>query len=171
MGSFHAFSHELINYVTSEKFEEWLALDYEKTDGCPYFGQNIYAFIQYFDIPREEFERLYYGTEMYYNCDYNVELLYSGDEAAIYAYYERGGSYDEMLYRFAVYNVKIDLNNLPTKSKNQWRQVKGTGYMTWSIPEYVYEFGVPEQALREIVEKYNDSQAMCLKGRCSLHRL
>lgn len=32
----------------------------------PYLYDNIYRFIRFFDIPREDFEELYYSTNLYY---------------------------------------------------------------------------------------------------------
>jgi|CZCB01.1.fsa_nt_gi hypothetical protein len=154
--SFHSYHDVLIEYVSIEKFEEWIKLDYVKTDECPYYGQNIYEFIKYFAIPKEDFSNMYYNTDMYYSCDYNVDLLYGGDEEAIYKYYENGGNYKEMRKRLLDQSVKIDLKHLiDTDGYSEWMNKKGYNYVVqWSIPEFVYDFNIAEATLDDIVNVY-----------------
>ncbi len=64
-------SHVLSDYVGAEKYSEWLYGDSPQP-------KNLLTLIRDFEIPRDELEKLYYSTNMYYIYDYNFDLLYSG---------------------------------------------------------------------------------------------
>lgn len=159
--SFHAFPPELADYVSEDKFEEWYGQKFEKTDDCPVFGRNVYEFIKYFDVPREEFERIYYTTDNYYIYDFNIDLLYGGSEKAVSDYYERGGNFKEMKQREAERDIKSGLVGLVDANKFRlWKLNKGYSdcLISWSIPEFVYEFSISERALKQLVDTHNEKE-------------
>ena len=156
--SFHSFSVELIKYVNSEKFEEWINLEHKVTNECQYYGVNIYEFIKYFNISKDVFSDLYYNTSTYYNHDYNIDLLYNGNVDKIYKYYENGGNYEEFKKRSLDYAVKIDLSSyIGDAQYSEWKEKNGySSVISWSIPEIIYEFDISQDTLKNIVAIYKN---------------
>lgn len=88
--SFHSIDSYLISYVGSERFSEWIAE--RETHRAEYMNREcpavltIAGFIKYFDIPREAFEAIN-NAYLLGSYDYNLDVLYSGDDAKIEEYY------------------------------------------------------------------------------------
>ena len=152
--SYHSFDSLLIQYVTSEKFNEWVNSKVIPSAICPYDSQNIYEFIKHFAFPRDAFEDLYYNTSMYYTHDYDIDLLFSGDAERINEYYENGGAYNAFVFKSLDYSVKIHLMNLIDEAKyNEWMSEKSyTSLVMWSIPEFIYKFEVSQEHFMSIVD-------------------
>lgn len=77
---------EELNYI------EWLIKTDVKdrdadSEGCKYPTRNIYQFIVGFAITKEDFTAIYNSSENRKQYDYNIDLLYGGDETAILEYY------------------------------------------------------------------------------------
>jgi len=92
--SFHTFDSNFIELVggfeaANEFFEATSAYDNANADSkrCRWESGNIYNFIKYFNISREDFEKCYYGTNAYYSSDHDPELLYNGTLEEIEEYY------------------------------------------------------------------------------------
>jgi len=171
--SFHTYPPDIPGYVTIDEFNKWHELDYKKTPECPYYGQNIYEYIKYFSIPRDVFEKYYYDGFTYYYYDYNLDLLYGGDEDAVYEYYARSGERHILEKRSAERLVKSWLEEFVGRDKyREWAKEKGyvrdngePNYTAWSIPELIYDFEIPESALSNIIDqlRYTYADTLCIE--------
>ncbi len=81
--SFTTIPWVLSDYVRAERYSAWLHEETERP-------KNLFTLIHDMQISRDELEKLYYSTNMYYLYDYSFDLLYGGDEAAVYGYLRRG---------------------------------------------------------------------------------
>ncbi|GHV14141.1 hypothetical protein FACS1894219_09870 [Clostridia bacterium] len=116
--SYHTIMGTLTDYIGGEKFEAW-RIETEQTSklnataDCKWPDFTIINFIDYFNISRDDFERLYNKTIYYYVVDYDVDVLYSGDKQLIEQYYidYKYENAAEMEYRQGVRNLKSDLYN------------------------------------------------------------
>lgn len=125
----------------------------------PYLYDNIYQFIRFFDIQREDFEELYYSTNLYYLYDYNFDLLYSDDIDKVYSYYKEEN--EDFLKRNTEFSIKQDIKNLiGDEDFNNWLYAKKTQEygdyydVSWSIAEVVYDFDIPRSAIEDILHNY-----------------
>ena len=90
--SFHSIDSHLISYVGDERYSEWRdEIETRRAEcmndtECPYRFMTIAGFIKYFDIPREAFEAIN-NAYLLGSYDYNLDVLYSGDDAKIEEYY------------------------------------------------------------------------------------
>ena len=82
---FHSTPLNVINYIGSEKFDEWRSHSSvpaevaDRNSECLYPNYHIYNLVKYFDISREELEELYFGSiGAYYHSVWNIDLIYSG---------------------------------------------------------------------------------------------
>ncbi|MBR6557720.1 MAG: hypothetical protein IKT70_01785 [Clostridia bacterium] len=159
---FHTFTGVLTDYVGVEKFNEWFENSYEKEsgiEGCKYYA-NIYRFIDYFDVSREAFEELYYSTSMFYSSDYNIDILYGTDEAAVDRYYrsyaerkderEKYSSLGEI--KLGILEYAMNSNDKKTQEffeahcKNQILNIND-----WSIADFVRATGIKKSDLQALV--------------------
>lgn len=114
--TYHQYSGALIEYIGGDdKLEAWRATitDPEVSEGeCDIPARNIKAFIDYFQIPRAEFERV---CNERWSCIHNIDLLYSNDMAAIEAYYRDIDSREETEHKqdlFALAKNSIIIDNV-----------------------------------------------------------
>ncbi len=156
--SFHIIETDFINYVGWENYTLWLDSEHESKAECYYFGINIYYFIKYFNIPKEVFVNIYNNsTSMAYMRDYNIELLYGGNEEELYKYYENGGRNEETKKLTFVLDVKnklisdFVLKNLKKQDENFDRNQ----YLKFSIPQLIYDFAVTREDFENIVLNLN----------------
>ena len=84
---YHFYDSRLIDYVGTDAFYAWhnAAVSVPGENGCPW-GDNLYRFIHYFQIPQDVFEDMIY-TAGFWNDDISVEILYGVDEQTADAYY------------------------------------------------------------------------------------
>ncbi len=155
--SFHKISGVLIDYVGASTFDSWLKSKKDGfipvMEGCS-VETDILKFIKDFKIEKEIFEELYYNSIMYYTCDYNIDILYSGDESIINTYYTTRGDYAEMIYRSTDYEIKRNLRNLIGVKAGAWEKEHGYTYCVgWSIPEIIYDFAIPRSDVEKIIEE------------------
>ena len=97
-----------------EDFDLWIesyAIDDPETE-CLNDGGTIKAFIDYFQIPREQFEEVCINE---WSCIHNIDLLYSNDLDAIEAYYRDIDSREETEHKqdlFALAKNSIIIDNV-----------------------------------------------------------
>lgn len=135
-------------------------------DGCPR-TTNIYRFIRLHGITRAEFEKEYYGSDLYYIVDHNVDLLFGASEAKAEAYYRTDSeSYTqrkterEQLIRLAA--IKRGIISIAEKSEDTgWRKFFDTCVVAdketlspltaWSIADLVRTTGIGKAELKELI--------------------
>ena len=151
--SYHDIAGTLIKYVGYEKAGEWL----EKNSAEKYDGSccrmSIYAFIKDFDIPREDFENIMRDplTGCYF-YDYDIDLLYGGNETAIEEYYSSGSARIKRItdLRF-IGNMKMEIWSY---IKNNCDSEFNAPYIDVSIQEAVKKYGIG----REVIERFAKEQ-------------
>lgn len=159
LNAFHGFPVEIHDLVTDEQFDKWMEIAYKYNEEhappeCKYMYYNVYEMIKYFKIPRDTLEQLYECTNTYYLHDYNIDLFYSGDDAAVYEYYANGGNKELMEHRVKILEIKYSIRRLITFELYQaWSGKETAVYLegsdtisvlNWSIPEFIYHFNISE---------------------------
>ena len=96
--NYHSLSIILTSFIYSPgdpgAFERWaeeagrLSAEHA-TQQCKSRYFTVDFFIQYFDIKRGDFEKLYYSTDLYSTYEYNIDILYSGDKDKVEEYYSK----------------------------------------------------------------------------------
>lgn len=155
--TYHQMSGALIDDL-GEDFDLWIesyAIDDPETE-CLNDGGTIKAFIDYFQIPRAEFERV---CNERWSCVHNIDLLYSDDMAAIEAYYRDIDSREETSKKQDIFgkakNIIINtyLDVLSIWNSGNQEEIDKTLEEKNSIFELVAEYDVSraelETALRE----------------------
>ena len=103
---FHMFSSGLEELAGGqEKADEWSAMirnehlnEKYATENCFVGYGNIVNFVKDFDISREDFQAFLDNSGMaYYWNHYNLEVIYSGDDELIEAYYSDTESIDKVI--------------------------------------------------------------------------
>jgi len=79
------FSFFIYDPANPNAFQEWVKeankLNREHaTEQCGSPYSTMYFFVEYFNIKREDFEKLYYNTYIHSSFYYNIDVLYSGDK-------------------------------------------------------------------------------------------
>ncbi|MBP3367884.1 MAG: hypothetical protein J6L71_00475 [Clostridia bacterium] len=144
MNSYHEIPAILKNLVGADEYAAWEA----ELEDAP--CKNIVGFIDRFGVSREVFTELVATTDLYYTCDYPIDLLYGGDAAAIEKYYSEGGSFDECLTRYAEYRFKLALGDA-VPDYNAWRAAEGfDSVSTWSIAQLVHDMDMERDELEAI---------------------
>ena len=158
--TYHQYSGALIEYIGGDdKLEAWRATitDPEVSEGeCDIPARNIKAFIDYFQIPRAEFER---DCNERWSCVHHIDLLYSNDMDAIEAYYRDIDSREDTEHKQSIFEkAKIDIINTYLDVENIWEhgsqeEKDKTNAKKVNIFELVAEYDVSkselETALRE----------------------
>ena len=185
--SYHHITGALMDFVGSEAYMKWreeaIKLSEEnKTEQCDFAYLTISYFIEYFDINREDFEKLYENTIYYNIVDYNVDVLYSGNKDKIEHYYREQckDNIQEMEFRAELREFKVLLvekifenqqnddykswvKSLDKDNVIEWMETNMGNedgfYLTaeslWSIPEFVYDCDVSEADFKSCVEIRN----------------
>jgi len=144
MNSYHEIPAVLKNLVGANEYAAWESSLSE--DSC----RNIGDFIEHFDISREIFTALVASTDLYYACDYPIDLLYGGDADAIEKYYSTGGDVDGCLARYFEYKFKLALGE-SAENYNSWRLMTGyTSVAEWSIAQLVRDMDIEREDLEAI---------------------
>ena len=92
--NYHSIDLLFIRYIYPESFDKWieeagrLSAEYA-TEQCKHRYFTMDFFIKYFNIKREDFEKLYYNTYLYSVYEYNLDVLYSGDKDLVEQYYSK----------------------------------------------------------------------------------
>lgn len=168
--SFIYISNYLSPLIDADRMTEWnnSVQEYSENHADPYLYDNIYEFIRFFDIPRDELEKLYYSTDLYYRSDYDFDLLYGDDIESVYEYYR--GENEDFLKRLTESDLKWSIRMYVGVEKfNEWiydtkmPENKGGDYsdVLWSIAEAVHEFGISRSDLKYIIATmYTDEDAV-----------
>ncbi len=116
-------------------------------------NMNIYELLVAFDVPRDAFEELYTTTDLWYHHDYNADLLYGGDRAAVYEYYRNGGD-ARFANRYFMYELKLALyTEVGASAYNAWAGERGyTTFVRWSLAEFVRDFAVSRERFAEVYD-------------------
>lgn len=164
--SYHAFIDEFIDYVGEEAFYAWvektkeLSLK-EASEDCKYKYTNISQFIKDFNIPKEDFLKLCDNTAGYYTHDYNVDILYSGDDKLIDEYYSNTPAdiLSEHRKRMSEYILKSLISGIIGNEKlTSWEKDKGYTPINWSIPQVVKEFNITRDDFQSALDKLKDEE-------------
>ncbi len=150
--SFHDIPRSVMNLVTFyADAAETAAWCEENAGSC---DMNIYELLTAFDIPRDAFEALYTTTDLWYHHDYNTEVLYDGDRAAVYEYYRNGGD-TAFAARYFMYELKLALYaEAGAKVYGTWAGERGyTAFVQWSLAEFVRDFGVSRERFAELYDE------------------
>ncbi len=150
--SFHDIPRSVMNLVTSyADAAEAAAWCEDNAGSC---DMNIYELLTAFDIPRDAFEALYTTTDLWYHHDYNTEVLYDGDRAAVYEYYRNGGD-TAFAARYFMYELKLALyTEAGAKVYGTWAGERGyTAFVQWSLAEFVRDFGVSRERFAELYDE------------------
>lgn len=157
---FHTYTLEMIKYVGEERFYEWndrCAGKDSGIEGCTYYT-NIYRFIEYFDIPEDEFENLYYGTGAFYFFDYDVDLLYETDESTVSQYYIPSADHQKEREKYAsLGEIKLGIAEYAMMSENEKVKdffdtyCKDKTIVEWSIADFVRATGISKEDLKAII--------------------
>lgn len=158
--SYHGYSQEMINLVGEENFNSWA----EKTsvpdqkDGCLYPDGNILSFIRFFNIPRDELERVYYQSATYYGHVLNLDLLYSGDEKAVDEYYRNSSIKDVEEKREQFLILKMAIRD---SYNEEWVDLFGDSRITpqKSVYEAVKAFGIDREKIESLVEENSNNNS------------
>ncbi|GHV15115.1 hypothetical protein FACS1894219_11820 [Clostridia bacterium] len=181
--SFHTITGLITDYIEKKfgenAYEVWKAEAAEinqNTDNsdCQFSELSIYSLIKHFAIPREDFESLYTKTGDYYTINYNVDVLYSGNDALVDAYYTQERNEEEMYYPAKVDQIKWFLttdfgsrdadneyfeyvetlcpNHIAWITENTGATVRVIARRYWSIPQYVQDFNVPREVIQQIAD-------------------
>ena len=179
--SYHTITGVLIDFVGKKEFEIWTEQKYfPPTNYCKYSNCTILNFIEYFDIKREDFEKMYYQTSCYATVDYNVNILYSGDKKEVEYYYTNlcADNIEEMKLRAAIRYFKdmlIDdvLKTRENENYEKWiTSLDKTGIIEWmktnldnsfltvhdrlwNIPQFIEYFNVPQNNFDKYIEIFN----------------
>ena len=178
MDSYHSIPSQFMSYVKTlygeDAYSNWSEKCrsekhlYTDTE-CPFEYFNIVRFVNDFQIPRQVFDEIY-EKELYNWYDYNVDVIYSGDEEKIQEYYRSDHSDEYRLKRFiSIFKSglseyvrqnhaeerqtwiarKADAETSAAKNDSAYR-VPFTGSINqYSFEELVREFDIP----REVAEK------------------
>ena len=151
--SYHSWSPEMIELVGEEAFLEWNRnCEYILfTDDCHYPEASVYGFIKYFDIPREDLEYVYLNTVTYYSQVLNLDLLYSGNDEAVDAFYrntEELKKTEERRSAFAWLKSYCRYHDL-----DRWVEQFGTDRITpqISFKSIVDAFGLTRQEVENLI--------------------
>lgn len=91
--AYHSYPQPWLDYVGMDAFIAWNQAEHDAhgadENGCPYPTTNAYTFIHTFNYPKERFIEEY-NTHPWVNYDYQIDLLYGDDPAAVDAYYREG---------------------------------------------------------------------------------
>lgn len=157
---FHTFTGEMIEYVGEDRFNDWFESCSGKDsgiEGCIHYA-NIYRFIEYFDFPKEVFEKLYYGTIAFYFSDYDVDLLYGTNESTVSQYYMSYAEREEEREKYSsLGEIKIGIVEYAMMSDDEKMKEFFDMYcadktiVEWSIADFVKTTTVSEQELQAII--------------------
>lgn len=191
--SFYQIPGILANVTDRDKsplWDEHLVYYQELATGAgedPYLYNNMYEYIRVAEIPRDTLEELYYTSNLYYDYDYDFDLLYGDDIEAVYAYYREDN--EAFQKRNTEHQIKDRIRDwVGEELFADWLQENKTSlyghiYDTaWSIPEAIYAFDIPRadmEALiagetdeiepiveeRRIYASYEDGTAIVISGK------
>ena len=157
--SYHSYSDEMVELVGKDEFSSWTekASVPHLENGCMYSNSGIVSFIRYFNVPKEELERVYLETPTYYSQVLNIDLLYSGDDKLIEEFYrdcDRINETEEKRGQFAMLKLHIRQDHY-----DEWVELFGSDKITpqTSVYEAVRHFGISREEIENYKEKCSKS--------------
>lgn len=104
--------YALYTVIDTEKLAEWNEkmenISSQKDEDIELYN-NIYEFIKFFEIPRDTLEELYYSTNLYYEYDYNFDLLYGDDVEKVYEYYRDDSNHNNLIEKGFELSIKNNI--------------------------------------------------------------
>lgn len=140
-----------------DKLSDWETYANLQTTDDPYLINNIYYFLRFFEIPRDTLENLYYSTDLYYQYDFDFDLLYGDDVEAVYAYYR--GNNEDFTKRSAEYTLKDRMKEYVGEDTfDAWAEEThhSTSIIAWSISEAIYAFDIPRADMESLIAGETD---------------
>ena len=158
ISEYHSYPSDLIDYI-GDRFYDWVrevesTPDSDKTDDCPYSHCNIIECLKYFDISEEAFTEMYY-TKLYYDYQYDPDVMYSGDEKKIRKLFENDREYpswDIVKYRTRTLKnqLKYRLSELGADEQTVAKYNKLT-LTDWTIPDIIRDAGITHGELKVFI--------------------
>lgn len=155
---YHSYPSDLIDYI-GDRFYDWVrevesTPDSDKTDDCPYSHCNIIECLKYFDVPEKAFNELYY-TKLYYDYQYDPDVMYSGDEKKIWKLFENDREYpswDTVKYRTRTLKnqLKYRLSELGADEQTVAKYNELT-LTDWTIPDIIRDAGITHGELKVFI--------------------
>ena len=156
---YHAISSSLIEYVGEEEVYDWynLVSIRDENSDCPYPNGNIYDFIHYFNIPKQDLEEIYCKDDtIYSNIIWDFDLLYSDNKNAVDAYYRDVEKIKEITDKRAAFKslkFKIYVDH-----EDEWEETFGDARtrMEVSLGEIVSALNITRSELENYAEESVD---------------
>lgn len=158
ISDYHAYPEDLIDYI-GDRFYDWAdemksTTDSDKTDDCPFSHYNIIECLKYFDVPEEYFNELYYA-KLYYDYQYDPDVMYSGDEKKIRKLFENDRKYpswDTVKYRTRTLKnqLKYRLSELGADEQTVAKYNELT-LTDWTIPDIIRDAGITHSELKVFI--------------------
>lgn len=155
---YHFYPSDLIDYI-GDRFYDWVrevesTPDSDKTDDCPFSHYNIIECLKYFDVPEEYFNELYYA-KLYYDYQYDPDVMYSGDEKKIQKLFENDREYpscDIVKYRTRTLKnqLKYRLSELGADEQTVAKYNELT-LTDWTIPDIIRDAGITHSELKVFI--------------------
>ena len=152
--SYHAIPEKLIAVTGDDVYLAWVT----ETSGCE---RNIADYLGYLEdntfILSSDIERIYDATDLWYQYDWNFDLLNAGDADAVEAYYKNGGDFAGMVKRATEYSFKLAL--LDETGAEMTVEVSA-----WSIADLVEDCGMTLSTLTAVYEASADEIEVTYPG-------
>lgn len=155
---YHSYPSDLIDYI-GDRFYDWAdemksTPDSDKTDDCPFSHYNIIECLKYFDVPEEYFNELYYA-KLYYDYQYDPDVMYSGDEKKIRKLFENDRKYpswDTVKYRTRTLKnqLKYRLSELGADEQTV-AKYNELALTNWTIPDIIRDAGITHSELKVFI--------------------
>ena len=161
ISEYHSYPGELIDYIGDE-FYDWVYMvesqpDRDLTDECPYSHCNIIECLNYFNISKEEFARLYY-TSFYYSCMYDPEIMYSGNNTEIQNFFIDDKTEDlELEYKDIILSAKLYLRSslsdmsVDEQTVEKYYQLPLTA---WTFSDIISEAQISQDTFEAFLDEY-----------------
>lgn len=138
--SYHCIPSELIFYIGEDNFNQWIekikSYTLNETNGCNDYC-SIVNFIRDFNIPYDIFNYYIKSSSMYYNYDYNLDIIYSGNDKIIEQYYTSDRIDDitnKKFFSIIKSNIKSYLYNNKNIEFTEWINNKNND-KSWSYSD------------------------------------
>lgn len=161
ISEYHSYPGELIDYIGDE-FYDWVYMvesqpDRDLTDECPYSHCNIIECLNYFNISKEEFARLYY-TSFYYSCMYDPEIMYSGNNTEIQNFFTDDKTENlELEYKDIILSAKLYLRSslsdmsVDEQTVEKYYQLPLTA---WTFSDIISEAQISRDTFEAFLDEY-----------------
>ena len=168
---YHSIPIQHMYYVGLDNFYKWVDSTYNYGNSgfskseC-ISNMNIYEFILHFDFPKDDFADILYSRGLFYSCDFDVEVLYSGNRDIVENYYrdhksrtaEREKLFNHFGIKIAILN-SMDSEFYKDGNPDLWNEELHISYskkgIAWfSMQEIIYESGISRNEVEEIINRH-----------------